>query len=558
MSVAEPAPAPPRSANGVNGTVTGEPQPLLPGMPATRGDGPHPLNGQLIAGIDVGSNAMRLKIARVTSTGGLIPVVDHREPVRLGADVFRDRAIGPKTLTETLEAFGRFRALLDSYQVTQLRAVATSAMREAENSIPVVDRILEQTGIQIEVISSLEEAELVVRAVTRGIEEPSADMMIVDVGGGSVEVSVVEHGRIVAIEGFSNGTVRMLQFLAEQNREERDWPAIIRGHIAYMLNRIKHLVRLHPVEQMIAIGGNAGALATLGSAGNGESEGTGETGPKQLSATQLGEIIELIDSLAAGQRTVLLGLPERRADVIQPAAYLYQAAMQGAGLTGMVMPDVGLRDGLLWQMVDPLVAPQEVSAPDAVVYEMALDIGERYRFDRSHAEQTARLASRLFDELGELHRLPANERYLLVAAALLHDVGHLVNHGKHHHHTYYLIRNADFYGLSHREQEIVAQVAKFHRKGDPDPGRYPEFAALTHQDRVRVTKLTALLRVADALDRTHGGGIEDVHAKLKGGIVTLTIAGPVDINIERWAVAKKSGLFKRVFLTDIAVEPQEG
>ncbi|HYE78896.1 MAG TPA: HD domain-containing protein, partial [bacterium] len=247
-----------------------------------------------------------------------------------------------------------------------------------------------------------------------------------------------------------------------------------------------------------------------------------------------------------------------RADVIQPAAYLYQAAMEGAGLPAMVVPEVGLRDGLLWQMVDPLVAPKALSTPDEVVYQMALDIGERYRFDRVHAEQSARLAGKLFDQLAELHRLQPSDRYLLVAAALLHDVGHLVNHGRHHLHTYYLIKNADFYGLSHREQELVAQVAKFHRKGDPDPGRYPEFAALSHQDRVRVTKLTALLRIADALDRTHAATISDVRASQDDGTVTLRVAGPVDINIERWAVAKKAGLFKRVFLTNIAVEPLEG
>lgn len=536
-------------------------QPLLPGVPRPPAEAQdHPLAGQLLAGLDVGSNAMRLKIARVAPNGALIPVADHREPVRLGADVFRDKLVGPRTLAETIQAFRRFKGLLEGFAVTRMRAVATSALREAQNSLAVMDRLQEESGIALELITSLEEAELVVRAVTRTLDNAAGRLLIIDVGGGSVEVSIIDRGRIVAIEGFSAGTVRILQYLQDQTADEREYPHLIQAHLAFMANRLTRLLREQPVDCVIGIGGNAGVLAGLAA---GDAQRTREDRPdpyqtQVLGRHQLAELTALLDSLATAQRTVLLGLPERRADVIQPAAYLYLTALEAAGAQELLVPGVGVRDGLLWQLADPHhLAPPELATPADQVYRMAFDLAERYRADLPHAEQVALLAGRLFDDLAEIHRLPESDRVLLTAAALLHDVGHLVNHGKHHIHTYYLIRNADFYGLPAREQELMALAARFHRKADPDPGRHPEFAALPHHDRVRVAKLTALLRLADALDRTHSRAVTRLEAHAAEGAVVLRLVSPGDLEIERWALERNAGLFQRVFLTNLTLECQQ-
>ncbi|MCG3151716.1 MAG: Exopolyphosphatase [bacterium] len=535
-------------------------QALLPGVPRpVRDEKIHPLANQLVASIDVGSNAMRLRIARVTSTGGLIPVVDHREAVRLGADAFRDKLIGPQTFEETVLAFRRFQSILEAYPVARIRGVATSAMREAQNSLAIIDRLYEETGIQLEIITPLEEAELVVRAVTRSLEQPGDRLLIVDVGGGSIEVSLVDHGRIVAIEGFSVGTVRMLQFLADQRADERDYPALIQAHLAFMRNRLERVVQQHPVDTVVAIGGNAGAIAALvESGGQAIREETREDRQTQrIPREKLREMTELIDGLLIGQRTTLLGLADRRADVIQPAAHLYLTTLEVAGKDELVVPGVGVRDGILWQMVDPHLAPEVLATQEEQVVQMAHDIAERFRADMGHAEQVSWMAGRLFDDLTEIHRLPADDRSLLLAAAILHDVGHLVNHGKHHLHSYYLIRHADFYGLAPRDQEIVALVGRFHRKGEPMADRHPEFAALTPPDRVRVMKLSALLRLADALDRTHNRVVSSLSAAVTPEGVQLTISGPDGAEIERWALERSAGIFRRVFFTQLTLQIAE-
>ncbi|MEO7993430.1 MAG: Ppx/GppA phosphatase family protein [bacterium] len=537
---------------------TGGEGPYLPGLDRpTAEERIHPLAGQIIAAVDVGSNAMRLKIARVTPTGGLTPVVDHREAVRLGADVFHDRIISERTLTETLEAFRRFQGLLESWQPTRIRAVATSAMREAQNSLAVIDHLQEATGITLETITALEEAELVVRAVTRaGGDEARKNILIIDVGGGSVEVSVVQQGRLVAVEGFSVGTVRLLQMLHEHNVPELEYGARIDAQLTFMRHRIARTTAEHQVELVVGIGGNATALADLAQAGEqgGQDEARDSRRPRRLRQEQLRELRGLIDSLLLGQRVSLLSLPERRADVIQPAAHLYLTALEAAGVETLIIPDVGVRDGVLWQIVDPHVVPAALGDAAAQIEQMARDIGLRYRYDASHGEQVSWLAGRLFDDLQAVHRLAADDRILLVAAAVLHDVGHLVNHGKHHLHTYYLIHNADFYGLTPREQEIVALVARFHRKGEPDSGRHTEFAQLSHQDRVRVTKMTALLRVADGLDRTHQRQITAIQARVQGPKVIIAVESSNDLEIERWAIERNASLFKRMFLADLALE----
>jgi len=535
-------------------------QALLPGVPRpSREDRIHPLANALVAGIDVGSNAMRLRIARVTTTGGLIPVVDHREPVRLGADVFRDKLVGAQSFDETLLAFQRFRAILDSYPIVELRAVATSAMREAQNSLAIIDRLSEETGIQIEVITPLEEAELVVRAVTRSLDRAEKRLLIVDVGGGSVEISVVDHGRIIAIEGFSVGTVRMLQFLADQGADEREFPQLIQAHLAFMRNRLTRLLKDHPIDAVVAVGGNAGAIAALVESGGQaiRDESREEREVQRVARGKLEEMATLIDSLLVGQRTILLGLSERRADVIQPAAHIYLTALRASGAEELIVPNVGVRDGILWQMVDPNLAPELLASPAEQIAQMARDIAERYRADLDHAEQVSWIANQLFTDLQDVHRLAESDRTLLLAAALLHDVGHLVNHCKHHMHTYYLIRNADFYGLTPREQELVALVARFHRKSEPQTDRHPEYAVLSPPDRVRIMKLIALLRLADALDRTHSRLVTGIAAEVRDGGIHLTVTGLIGATIEHWALEKSAGLFRRVFFTSLTVHVVE-
>lgn len=496
--------------------------------------------------VDLGSNAIRFQIAE--TVGGKLAVLEsHRLPVRLGRDVFHTGQIPDATVSAAVDGFRRFRASCERLGVQRIRAIATAAMREARNRDVLADRVREATGIEIEVISGTQEAYLLKLGIETRIDLRTGRSLLVDVGGGSVEVVLVDRGQVVAADSYRLGALRMVEVLADRESEGESFVDLLDKHLRSLERRIVDRFEGIQVDRYAAVGGNIDSLADrLGARGLVQQE-------NGLERCKLADVRAEVMALAAmplADRITKAGLKEDRADTIVPAGVVYTRLGELAGADAVLVPRVGIKDGLLAEIVqghlDAFAAEDHVD----VVLSSCRALGRHFRFENDHAEAVLVLARQLFDQLRELHGLGGRARVLLEAAALLHDVGVAINNDGHHKHSQYLIEASELVGLSDEERHLVALLARYHRKAPPSR-EHEEFAALRRRDRSLVERLAALLRLADALDRQHGTVVRGITVKTREETVEirpiLAAGANSRLTLEATAVEEKGELFASLF-----------
>jgi exopolyphosphatase/guanosine-5'-triphosphate,3'-diphosphate pyrophosphatase len=482
----------------------------------------------LIAAIDVGANAVRLEIARGFSDGSIESVHQERDPVRPGEGLFQTGFIPPVVVDRLVGVLRRYAIICKRHQA-RVRAVGTSALREAKNREDIIRRVKREAGLVLEAISGKEEARLMCLGVLSG-RPPKARSLCLDIGGGSTEVAGAIGDQPAKLWSVAIGSVRLteifkshrevsskqLRLLREFAREavEDSLPAGIRGF------------------PRVALGSSGSIRAIIGMAA---AEGTAHATAEQISHAV--EKLARMDPDERHQR-----FDTRRAEVIVAGAVILEALAHHLSLHAVTAVDRGLRHGVL---VD-LVRRRFRDADDSSLIDAARTMGRRFFFDEAHAMQVATLAMAMFDQLAGLHRLPMAVRPYLEVAAVLHDIGHSVSYQKHHRHTEYLVRNGDIPGLADRERDIVARIARFHRRSPPDL-HHPGMEGLSTGEARGVRKLATLLRVADALDRSHAQPISNIRAEISGGraVLRLQTQGPADL--ELWDVGHEAQLFHKVF-----------
>lgn len=509
------------------------------------------MNPSRVAAIDVGSNAIRYVVTEVPASGAHTEIESQRMAVRLGTDVFtRSRTFRPETMEAAVAALLRIRRRLDDLGISHYRAVATSAVREARNGGELVDRIRRESGIHLETISGSEEARLVWIAVTDRVDFGDDRWLMMDLGGGSLEISVADRSGILWSESHTLGSVRLLQTFQEEGRSP--------SGAAYqeLLERYTHVLKVpRAVSEWkptgaIATGGNIEALADLAGASK------DERGVSRLAREALHGLISKLGALTTEERISELGLREDRADVILPASVVYERVAKLAGAEEIVVPRIGVKEGLVLDLVDELTNEAAHSGRrEHVIRSAAIALGRRMQFDEAHGEQVARLALDLFDQLRELHGLGPRERNVLMASALLHDIGQFVSYRRHHKHSMYLISNADLPGISPEDVQLVAVLARYHRRSPPKTG-HAEFRALGTKDRDAIRKLAALLRVADALDREHVNRVASLTSRLEDDALVLELETRGSLTLEEWAIRSKGELFASVFGRPVTVQAQ--
>lgn len=493
---------------------------------------------QTIAAIDVGSNAIRLIIGRL-NYGGQVEVIDNlRLPVRLGRDVFGQGQIGEQTAQQALDAFKRFSKVIEDHRVSELRAVATSAMREAANSDLLRDRIARSTGIEIEVISGEEEARLIHLAVLNAIEVGDGYVMLVDIGGGSVEVTLSQGRSILSTESYNMGTVRLLQKLEERTAHE-SFARLIRDYAEAAKRRIDREIGGRKVELCIGTGGNIEEMGKL------REKIFKRDSDKRITLEELDALVETLGRLNVKERERKFKLKPDRADVILPASIVLQIIAHKAGAKEILIPHVGLKDGVLWDMAQGLVRGLESPSREQA-WVSAMQLGEKYQFDSDHGRQVSRFAGILFDQTRELHNLDDENKLLLEIAALLHDIGHFISTLDHHKHGWYILTANPLIGLSENMHAIVANIVRYHRKSTPAT-QDENFRALPPKDRLIVSKLSALLRLADGLDVSHTKRVREVSMERSKKNWRLSIKGDGNLMLETWALQKRRALFQDVF-----------
>lgn len=497
---------------------------------------------QAISAIDMGSNAIRMVIGRLNASQDEVEVVDNiRIPVRLGQDVFSVGQIGEPTMQAALDAFSRFRKTADEFDVKRIRAVATSAMREAENSDILVDRIVQQTGIQVEIISGEEEARLVHIAVGKAIDLEHKTAVLIDIGGGSIEVAIARDSQIITTESYDIGTVRLLRRLDDSDEPSfrvllREYTQSVRRYINRELDKLK-------VDVCIGTGGNIEEMGNL------RKKLFKQDTDRLITVSELEDLEEKLSKMTVDQRIKKLKLRPDRADVILPATMALLMIAREAHIKEIKIPGVGLKDGVLWDMIPGSTRAHLPQREQALT--SAMRLGQKYQFDAQHGARVAKTARSIFDQTSELHNLEESDRLLLEVAAILHDIGHFIGALDHDQHGYYILKNSPLIGLDERQQEIVANIIRYHRKAAPTKNQDEHFKALAQKDRLIVTKLCALLRLADATEVSHTTRIQKVELKKAKGCWQLKLFGEGNLLLEGWALEKRKALFEDVFGTKL-------
>ena len=480
----------------------------------------------ILAAIDVGANAVRLELARPLPDGSLETLHQERDPVRPGEGVFTTGSM-TREVADRLVATLRRYATLCRRDGAVVRAVATSAIREARNGGEIVRRARAEAGLDLEIVSGREEARLICLGVLHG-SPPDARSLVIDIGGGSTEVATALGEEPTSLWSVALGAVRLTEMFGTAAKVPPARLVLLRSYAGEAFREGLPERFRHP---RVALGSSGTINAVVSFAAS-----------KGRSASAK-EISRAVDELAR------MGIEERRrhfeprrAEVVVAGAVVLEAAVRRLGLDKVTSVDTGLRNGIL---VD-LVRRRAPGTSDRSIAEAALALGQRFGFDERHGVQVSALAARLFDDLAALHRLPLAARRILEAAAVLHDIGVAVSFHRHHKHTFYMVANADMPGFSDHERELVATVARYHRRSTPDRDR-GDLAHLSGSEMGTLRKLAALLRIANALDASHQQPVRGVRAQLRDGAVTLRLRtrGPADL--ELWDVQREARFFREVF-----------
>ena len=497
-----------------------------------------------VAVLDLGASAIRLVVADVR-TGEPAQILEEvSRGVLLGKDTFTSGRLGPATVEATLKALEGFRRIMDGYGVVRYRAVATSAVREALNRDTFIDRVRLRTGIDVEVIDGSEENRLsymAVREVLRDHEALTAgDAVLVEVGGGSADISFLRKGEPIYSGTYALGSIRMRQNLAAWHGSHEGRTRLFRRHIHNVVEDIRREMLLREAKHFIGLGGDARfAAARLGPE---EAPAGGVRSVSKESFLAFCEEIAALDEEALVDR---FRLPMVEAETLLPALLAYRELLLETQAGAVVVPEASLRVGMLLDMTRAAEG-QGLEDLSRVVLLSAAALGEKYRYDATHARNVAQLATRLFDELRSEHGLGNRDRLLLEVAALLHDVGIYVNLRGHHKHSQYLLSVSEIFGLSRDDMAIVSNVARYHRRAGPQKSHFP-YMALDSDARVVVNKLAAILRVANALDADHLQKVKDVKVAREDDGWVLEVEGAGDLTMERLAALARSDQLTEVF-----------
>jgi exopolyphosphatase/guanosine-5'-triphosphate,3'-diphosphate pyrophosphatase len=488
------------------------------------------------ASIDMGSNACRLRIVEADEPGALREVASLRLPVRLGHAVFLTGKLDPRSIEQAVAALRRFAEAIEDAEVQRYRAVVTASAREAGNAEQLVSRVLSETGIPLESIDGGEEARLVKLAVSRAMDLRSRRALLLDLGGGSLEVSEVDEGETKFSKSLEIGTVRLLEsFLTPGKSVKPEQEKLLRAYLERLLAPVAKALAWKRYDVVAGTGGNFEAIAQLASR---------PSSPGVIDIGKARALLARLSPLTPKQRGAEFGLRADRADVIVPALYVLLAVADAARAKEIAAPGVGLKDGIVWELVDKHFRVWDYRGEDDAAASASLQLGRRYHFDEAHAQQVDRFALGLFDDLVALHKLGPKERRYLRLAAILHDIGDFVHFASHHKHTQYLIENSEILGMSRLEHVVVGCIARYHRRALPST-KHTSYRSLDTAHRTIVRKLAGILRVADALDRKHLGKVKDVAAQVNRDDVTLLIHAQGDIALELWTAERKADLFTK-------------
>jgi exopolyphosphatase/guanosine-5'-triphosphate,3'-diphosphate pyrophosphatase len=508
------------------------------------------------AAVDVGSNSCRLKIARVVAHK-LRTVHEDREVTRLGAGVFESGLVSPQAMVATLKALKRFQRAVQQHGVDRIRVVATSAMRDARNAAAFQAWVKAETGWTMEIISSLEEGRLIhlgVVGAEAGAAEPGVGgrVLLIDLGGGSCEITLSEHKHIKETISLPLGAVRLTEAFLTEDPATAEGLARMRHWIGRELRRAHRKIEPGKVGLVICTSGTASALSdAIGSrlASQRVSKPASQRSrSRMVAARAVRKLATKMARMTLPERKAAPGIGPRRAEIIVAGAEVIAELLERFALKGFRYSPLGLRDGILAQML----AQQDARARahrefEHERWESVLATARRYGVDLHEAEPVRAHAAQLFKELKALHRLPPEYESWLAAAALLRDTGKFINHQGHHRHAQYIISSSGIYGYTQAQLTTVSAIARYLGKSRPQPGDRA-LRNIPAEEHEHVHRAVVLLRLAVALNQDRASDVLRVRAKVYPKRVYLELKpGRTGAELELWSLRKEAGYFREVF-----------
>ena len=505
---------------------------------------------QTFAAIDIGSNSCRLKIARVVQHR-LKMLHEDREVTRLGASVFESGLVSPDAMAATLRALKRFYRAVQTHGADKVRAVATAAMRDARNGRAFLAWVKDETGWDVEIISGLEEGRLIHRGVMSNEPGAAGRCLLVDVGGGSCEISLSEHKRIIETISVPLGAVRLTQEFLKSDPPTREEIARLKQFIARELRKAER--RVHPVrvQLVLATSGTAAALAEAGKLMQRQHSG------KNAELTPTSDVRRLANKLTKLNnqgRSGVQGIGPRRSEIIVAGAQVYAELLEHFSLPGFRYSTMGLRDGILAQML----AEQDARTSAHLLFERdrweaVLETCRKYGVDTKQAEPVRQHAAQLFRELGAVHVLPPEYRTWLEAAAMLRDIGKFMNYQGYHRHAQYIIANSELFGFTPQQRAVTSAIARYLGKSRPEPGGRT-MRQVPPAEHEHVKRAVVLLRLAVALNQDRASDVLKVRVLVYPKRVLLELLpGRTGAELELWSLRKEAAYFREVFRRELFV-----
>ncbi len=490
-----------------------------------------------IAAIDIGTNSIHMIVVQVRSDRSFEVIDREKEMVRLGSGGLGGRALTESSIVAGLQVLSKFRRLAESHDVDEIIAAATSAVREADNGREFLNTVRQRTGIRARVISGTEEARLIHLAAVYGVDVSEGAAVVIDIGGGSVELTRGTPAKVQVAQSVKIGVIRLTEQFVKSDplspRDERRLTKCIGTETAAV------------VDQIVALGfdrviGTSGTIQSLGQLAASEE---GAVGPddlrhRRISAKQIRRVRRELSSMTLAERLRIPKLDPRRADLAVAGSVLLDTLLKKLGAKEFTLCDLALREGLALDYIrknQARIAKIE-KYPD-VRRRSVIELAERCNYSRDHAQQVARMALTMFDQTQASHGLGAREREWLEYAAVLHDIGVHISYGRHHKHSYYLVKNGDLRGFEPQEVEVMALATRYHRRGVPKRS-HEGYGELSRELRRTVKTLAAVLRVAEGLDRSHQQSVASLEIVPGGQDYLLRLKPAGDTELELWAAQR--------------------
>ena len=508
-----------------------------------------------IAAIDIGTNSIHMIVVQIRPDLSFEVVDREKEMVRLGAGGLDGRELTPSAQASALQTLSRFKRLAESHKVDEIIAAATSAVREAENGGDFIAMVRRETGIRVRVISGAEEARLIHRAAGYGVDMSEGAAVVIDIGGGSVEITLGSPHRMALGRSFKAGVIRLTErFVKSDPLTARDERRLVRYVRKETRDYLKEIVK----RGYSRVFGTSGTILSLGALAASVGRAS-DARNLRVHAKSIRRLRKRLVSMTLDERLKLPGLDPRRADLAVAGIVLIDTLLNDLGAETITLCDLALREGLVLDYIQKNGAHiRTVEGIPDVRRRNVIELAERCNYHQDHARQVAKLALSLFDQTRAIHGLGDREREWLEFSALLHDIGMHISYEDHHRHSAYIIRNGGMRGFEPREIEVIALTARYHRLTSPKKS-HPEFGALPAELRRVVKVLGAILRLAEGLDRSHAQVARNLDVHGVAGpdgpgslLVRLTTSG--DAELELWAADRHAKPLSRVLDAELRFE----